>query len=50
MQPRRRRKSPKRALGIPDLEQAKTAVSNSLSSPTGQRTYEHAIDEFVRWP
>jgi hypothetical protein len=43
------RKSPKRALALPDLELAKTAVVNSLSSETGQRTYEHAIAEFVRW-
>ena len=49
MQQRCKRKSPKPPLGIPDLEQAKAAVLNSLSSRTGQRTYEHAIDEFVRW-
>ena len=49
MQQRCTRKSPKPPLGIPDLEQAKAAVLNSLSSRTGQRTYEHAIDEFVRW-
>ncbi|MBI2834211.1 MAG: hypothetical protein HYX76_07270 [Acidobacteria bacterium] len=34
---------------MPDLEQAKSAVLNSLSSASGQRTYDHAIDEFVRW-
>jgi len=27
----------------------KTAVLNSLTSPSGQRTYEHAIREFVAW-
>ena len=32
-----------------DLEHAKTAVLNSLSSASGQRTYEHAIREFVAW-
>ena len=45
----RKKKSPKRVLALPDLEQAKLAVLNSLSSITGQRTYDHAIDEFVRW-
>ena len=45
----RRKKSPKRVLALPDLEQAKTAVLNSLTSASGQRTYEHAIREFVAW-
>jgi integrase len=45
----RKKKSPKRVLALPDLEQAKLAVLNSLSSVSGQRTYDHAIDEFVRW-
>ena len=44
-----RKKSPKRILALPDLEHAKTAVLNSLSSASGQRTYEHAIREFVGW-
>ena len=44
-----RKKSPKRILALPDLELAKTAVLNSLTSASGQRTYEHAIREFVRW-
>ena len=45
----RKRKLPKRVLALPDLEHAKTAVLNSLSSASGQRTYEHAIREFVAW-
>ena len=45
----RKKKSPKRVLALPDLEQAKRAVLNSLSSLSGQRTYDHAIDEFVHW-
>ena len=45
----RKKKSPKRVLALPDLEQAKTAVLNSLMSASGQRTYEHAIREFVDW-
>jgi hypothetical protein len=44
----RRKKSPKRVLALPDLEHAKTAVLNSLTSASGQRTYD-AIREFVAW-
>ena len=44
-----KKKSPKRSLALPDLEQAKSAVVNSLSSTSGQRSYTHAIDEFVSW-
>jgi integrase len=32
-----------------DLEQTKSAVLNSLTSKSGQRTYDHAINEFVDW-
>ena len=39
----------KTKLGLPDLEQAKTAVLASLRSPESQRSYRHAIDEFVLW-
>src|SRR5690242_12718891 len=45
----RKRKSPKRVLALPDLEHVKTAVLNSLTSASGQRTYDHAIREFVAW-
>jgi integrase len=45
----RHKKSPKRILALPDLEHAKTAVLNSLTSASGQRTYDHAIREFVTW-
>ena len=45
----RKRKPPKRVHALPDLEHAQTAVLNSLSSASGQRTYEHAIREFVAW-
>jgi site-specific recombinase XerD len=31
------------------LEQAKSAVLSSLTSASGQRTYDHAIREFVGW-
>ena len=43
----RKKKSPKRVLALPDLEHAKAAVLNSLTSDSGQRTYDHAIREFV---
>jgi hypothetical protein len=43
------RKKAKTVMRLPDLEFAKTAVLNSLTSPDGQRGYRHAIDEFVDW-
>src|SRR5438128_2391406 len=46
---RKKKKSPKRVLALPDLEQAKSAVLNTLTSKSGQRTYDHAIPEFVEW-
>ena len=45
----RKKRPPKRVLALPDLEHAKTAVLNSLTSASGQRTYDHAIREFVAW-
>src|SRR6188472_3204126 len=45
----RSRKPAKRVLALPDLEQAKSAVLNTLTSKSGQRTYDHAITEFVEW-
>jgi len=47
--PRRKKRSPKRILALPDLEQSKTAVLNSLTSKSGQRTYDRAITDFVEW-
>lgn len=47
--PRRKKRSPKRVLALPDLEQSKTAVLNSLTSNSGQRTYAQAITDFVAW-
>ena len=40
---------PKMKLGLPDLDQAKAAVLNSLRSPESQRGYRHSIDEFIGW-
>ena len=36
-------------LWLPDLEHAKAAVPNGLTSSDAQRGYRHAIDEFVDW-
>lgn len=41
--------TPKAVLKLPDLDQAKSAVLNSLSSKDAQRGYRHAIDEFIEW-
>jgi hypothetical protein len=46
---RRKKRSPKRVLALPDLEQTKSAVLNSLTSKSGQRSYDHAINKFVDW-
>jgi len=46
---RRKRKPPTRSLALPDLEQTKSAVLNTLTSKSGQRTYDHAINEIVDW-
>jgi site-specific recombinase XerD len=45
----KRRRTTKSVLRLLDLEHAKSAVLNSLSSPDAQRGYRHAIDEFVDW-
>jgi len=44
---RSKRKKPKLVLRLPDLEIARTAVLQSLTSPDSQRGYRHAMDEFV---
>ena len=44
-----RRRTTKSILRLLDLEHAKSAVLNSLSSLDAQRGYRHAIDEFVDW-
>jgi site-specific recombinase XerD len=46
---RRKLARSKTKLGLPDLEQAKIAVLATLRSPESQRSYRHAIDEFVLW-
>jgi site-specific recombinase XerD len=46
---RRKRTTTKSVLRLPDLEHAKAAVLNSLTSLDAQRGYRHAINEFVDW-
>ena len=46
---KRTRRKPKTVLRLPYLDQAKSAVLNSLTSADAQRGYRHAIDEFVEW-
>jgi hypothetical protein len=49
-EPRKRKKrTPKAVLRLPDLEQSKSAVLNSLASQSSQRSYDHAIREFIEW-
>ena|ERR1700728_1472466 len=45
----KRKRAPKSVLRLPDLEQSKSAVLNSLTSPSSQRTYDYAIREFIEW-
>src|ERR1700674_956882 len=47
--PKKRRGAPKTVLRLPDLDQAKSAVLNSLSSRDAQRGYRDAMDEFIEW-
>jgi site-specific recombinase XerD len=46
---RHNKRKPRTVLRLPDLELAKSAVLNSLTSIEAQRGYSHAIDEFVDW-
>ena len=45
---RRKRRPPKRSLPTRSRT-TKSAVLNSLTSKSAQRTYDHAINEFVDW-
>jgi site-specific recombinase XerC len=46
---KKRNLSPKTVLKLPDLEQSKSAVLRSLTSRSSQRSYDHAIREFINW-
>ena len=45
----KKRSRAKTILRLPDLEQSKNAVLNSLAAASSQESYAHAIDEFVGW-
>ena len=45
----KRKHNPKTILKLPDLEQSKSAVLNSLTSRSSQRSYDHAIRELIDW-
>jgi site-specific recombinase XerD len=44
-----KRPKPKTVLRLPDMEQSKNAVLNSLAAASSQESYGHAIDEFIGW-
>ena len=43
----KRKRTPQHVLKLPGLAQSKSAVLNSLTSQSSQRTYDHAIGEFI---
>jgi hypothetical protein len=46
---KKRKRTPKSVLNLPDLEQSKSAVLNSLPSVSSQRSYDHVIPQFTDW-
>ena len=44
-----KRSRAKTILRLPDLEQSKNAVLNSLAAASSQESYAHGIDEFIGW-
>src|SRR5258707_10145469 len=45
----RKRPRAKTILRLPDLEQSRNAVLNSLAASSSQESYGYAIDEFISW-
>jgi hypothetical protein len=45
----KRERIPKTVLKLPDLEQSKSAVLNSLTSASSKHSYDRAIREFINW-
>jgi hypothetical protein len=43
------KRTQKTVLKLPDLEQSKSAVMNSLTSASSKRSYDRAIREFIDW-
>jgi integrase len=48
-QSRRRSNHKPRHLTLPELEQSKTSVLNTLGSLQSRRSYQHAMEEFIAW-
>ena len=46
---KRRHRTGKTILRLPDLEQSRNAVLNSLVAASSQESYGHAMDEFTNW-
>src|SRR3954469_22729901 len=46
---KKRKLTPKTVLKLPNLQQSKSAVLNSLPSVSSRRSYDHAIREFIDW-
>lgn len=46
---RTRKNTRKPTLTLPELEQCKSAVLNSLASEESRRSYKHALGEFIEW-
>jgi ferritin len=44
-----KKRTSKTILKLLDLEQSKSAVLNSLSSPSSRRSYDHTIRDFIDW-
>ena len=47
--PKSRLKRPKSVLRLLDLEHSRNAVVDSLPAVSSQKSYGHAIDEFIAW-
>jgi integrase len=45
----KQKRTPRRALRLPDLDYSKRAVLNALDSPASVRAYAFAIDDFIGW-
>ena len=45
---RKKKRPPKWVLALPDLEQSKAAVLNTLTSKSGQRSYDRVHNRFRR--
>lgn len=48
-QSRRRQAGRAQTLTLPELDQSKAAVLNSLGSMQSRRSYRHAMEEFIMW-